>query len=807
MSPLAPVLIAFASGIFLSYRLRLGYDALWLALGVSFLPLAISISRKWRFDYLAAAPPFLFIGALFAVPLSHPAHPPEHMKNLVASEGSPEISKLGFDVEGTVLYEPEFYNERTRLYIEAKRVHAGDDSREASGTVLLTMLGRPAIELDRGDSVRFLSPLREPWRYGNPGEFDYKEWLNNRGIYVTGFLKNPGLLVKTSEGKPGLWKTIELFRGRIRAGIDGAGPGNPGLLKALIISEPAGIPKDVKDAFIKTGTWHVVSISGLHIGIVALFSYTVFSFILRRSERLTLAINARKAAMVLSLAPVVIYGLLAGMPVPTQRSVVMAVVFVLAYAAGRGKDFHNALALSALAILALAPYSLWDASFQLTFAALFAIVYLEPRLRAFIPIPDPEQMKKSGRLALFFYKKALPVLLATLSASIGTSPILAWHFHQVSLTGLFANGAVLPISSVIVPLLVVYAVTTQLWPGLASVFLFMADKSLDIVIHVVNAFAALPYSSVWAGTPDMAGIIVFYVLVLSLVNFRVDKRYRYAAFVLPAAYLALYGFSHYYPDDGRLRVTFVSIGQGDSILAQFPDNRTMLVDGGGQYNSDFDTGEKVLAPLLWKKGISRIDYLVLSHAQLDHIGGLAFIAENFDIGEFWWNGDGSLGRLGEILNKKGVPVKVVDGSSMVVKAGGACVTALGPSKSFAGSENDKSLVIKIGYGEKSFLLTGDIEEAGEAELLKRDITADVLKAPHHGSRGSSTIEFLKKVRPSYVVVSAGLHNSFGFPHEETLQRYGSVGASVLRTDLDGAVSIATDGKNMDISAGLTRGAP
>ncbi|MBI5826322.1 MAG: DNA internalization-related competence protein ComEC/Rec2 [Deltaproteobacteria bacterium] len=815
MRPLVPVFLAFAAGIVFSYRLGLSREAAYLILAASSIPIILSIIKGRRFDWFISAPLFFFIGALFIMPYIRPELPANHIRNFVSEARSHRDAKdgalkLGLDVEGVVLRDLEYAGERVRLHIGSRRIFHEGEWRDTSGTVLLTVQGHPGVRIRTGDSVRFLSPLKEPWRYGNPGEFDYKRWLNQRGIFVTGFLKNPNLLIKTGEGGSGPWGYIEAVRDRIRESIDASGVKNGEALKALIISEQAGISRDVKDAFVKTGTWHVISISGLHVGVVALFSYWVFIFILKRSERVMLAFNIRKAAMLLALAPVLFYGFLAGMPVPTQRSVIMATVFVFTYIINRGRDFFNTLTLSAVVILLIAPYSLWDVSFQLTFASLGAIVYLEPRLKGFFErekgVNGP--LEKEGRIKAILRKRVLPTCFATVAAGIGTFPILAYQFHRVSLTGLAANVIAVPLTGMIAPLLMLHAALNPLWYAPALIILKAADWAFELTVIIVKFFAVLPYSSVWVSTPTLFEIAVFYALVLCAVNLRRGRVYRYAAVFLVAVSLADIAYwGRLSQRDKRLKVTFISVGQGDSALIEFPDGETMIVDGGGRHGNDYDIGEGVVAPFLWSKKIKKIDYMVLSHAQLDHMGGLKFLAENFKVGEFWWNNDGDLGGLGEALSRADVVVKTVDSSTGAVDVGGALVEVENPPGDLRFDQNDNSVVLRVGYGDRSFLFTGDIGAQAEEGLSRRDISSTVLKAPHHGSRWSSTSGFLRKAAPSYVVVSAGRDNVFGFPHEEALKRYDEAGAKVYRTDVDGAVAMTTDGKDLRITPYLTHGEP
>jgi competence protein ComEC len=403
---------------------------------------------------------------------------------------------------------------------------------------------------------------------------------------------------------------------------------------------------------------------------------------------------------------------------------------------------------------------------------------------------------------MFFRKRVLPLILVTLAAGVGTSPILAYHFHRISLAGLAANLVAVPLAGVAVPSLLVSSALLPVSEILAWLVLFPADMAFSLIARAVAFFASIPHASLWVSPPALHEMVLYYLLVFSAVNIGRARVYLYAA---PASALLLFGLPLAQGFSERpdvLRVTYLSVGQGDSAFVELPGGKTMLIDGGGTNNPDFDTGERVVAPFLRSKGVERIDYMVLSHAQQDHMGGLLFIARNMDVGEFWWNGEGSLGRLGTALEENGVVKKAVDSSTGKKVAGNVKIEFLNHSKT-SFDTNDNSLVMKISYGERSFLFSGDIGEKAEKTIASGAIEADVLKAPHHGSKYSSSAGFLSAVRPSVVVVSAGRLNSFGFPHAEALERYEAAGAEVMRTDTMGAVIIETDGNSLSKKGYLT----
>jgi competence protein ComEC len=637
MRPLVPLVISFILGIVISERAVFGYGALTLLLFLSVVPIFIAILWKWQFRTYLVLPPFFLLGVLFILPIARPDFPPDHVLNSIGKGAGP----LGVRVEGVVSSVPEVRGDNVRLYVDAVRAESDREDRledsptpggtfqAVTGRILLTVEGIEA-GLKKGDRIVFIARLKEPRNFGNPGGFDYEWWLKRKGVFLTGYVKQ-GLLVKINEGRQGPLSLIGEWREDVRTLVDSSDLKNSELIKALIIGQRSGIPEDIKEVFRRTGAAHILAISGLHVGLVAYFAYTIILWLLKRSEGLMLALNVKKVAVVLAMVPVLLYGAIAGFSLPTQRAVIMVGAFVFTLLIDREKDLLNTLALAALVILLVSPGSLWDISFQLSFAAVLGIIYLVSGIKAFFETEEEEtgpvlwRRRLSERVKIFF--------LVTLTAIISTAPILAFHFHRVSLVGLITNLFVVPlVGFVAVPLGLLSAFILPLWEGLSMMILRVSDITLGATVWALKFFSKLPYSSVWLATPTVFEIILFYLLIVCIVGI---KKRRFVLYAVPAVALVIFldlGFWHYRGIwDRDLKVTFIR----DSALVELPPDRwgrreTMLIDGGGIYGTGFDTGKMVVAPVLWKKKIKKIDYIVLSHPQRDHLEGLKFIAGNFN---------------------------------------------------------------------------------------------------------------------------------------------------------------------------------
>ena len=408
-------------------------------------------------------------------------------------------------------------------------------------------------------------------------------------------------------------------------------------LKALLIGERGEVGREERDRFVRTGTAHLLAISGLHIGIIASLVYLLIYRLLRCSELLMLAANIRKVALLSVVPPVLIYALLAGLALPTQRAVIMIGAFVIALLIDRARNIYNTIALAAFIILLISPAALFSVSFQLSFAAVLSIVYIMPRLRTLIEgggnaLSLPEAKSALRRRG----EKVAAFALVSLSAALGTAPLVAYHFNSVSLIGGVTNLIVIPlVSFFVVPLGLTALLLLPLWHGAASFIIHCADYGLIVTMEVIGLFSRFPFAAHW--TTGLS-VVVLSVMVVALIFLLSPGGQRRASIILPAAFIILLLPPAWNSGGGMWRrdltVTFLSVGQGDAAVIEFPHGPSMLIDGGARYAPDYDAGRMIVAPFLRKRGITTIDYLVLSHAQSDHRGGLHYIADNFTIGEF-----------------------------------------------------------------------------------------------------------------------------------------------------------------------------
>lgn len=679
---------------------------------------------------------------------------------------------------------------RLRLLLDVLAIGAGAEERPATGRVRLTIL-REEGSWQYGQRIRGEFHLRRPRGYRNPGGFDYPRYLATQGVGLEGWASDDAAIaaIPGFYGHPMAAGIFDVRAALLRR-IDQAYPApEAGLLKAAILGDRSGLDRAVDQAFLDSGTYHVLAISGLNVSVLA-----ASLFLLLRLVRAP----ARLAAL-LSIGVVTAYAALAGGSPSVVRAAIMADVYLLAVVLDREADLLNTLALSALVVLLANPLFLGDVGFQLTFLATLAIVLaVEGWAPAMARWPRPARWMGES-------------LLITLAATLGTLPVLAATFNRFSPIGLLANLVVVPLSGII----------TAAGTAASALLLVLSDGFgplnwatgvlVRAMVWAAQLFAGVPFASVRLYTPTPAMVATYLVAVAALLC-RWPERWWWRVAGAAGFVLALQVALRLWPvlDPPALRVTVLDVGQGDAILVEAPGRRAILVDGGGLFDEGFDLGERVVAPYLLHRWIGRLEAVVLTHPHPDHANGLAAILKGFPVGEAWDSGVASgMPRylwIAETLRERRIPHKVPEAGFRWGGLAPVEVEVLHPRRPFlSGSRrgrysdvNSNSLVLRVRYGDVAILLTGDIEEEAEAQILSSvaDVRAAVMKVPHHGGRTSSSRAFLGRVAPRYAVVSVGDRNRFRHPHPEALERYRDLGIRVYRTDRHGAVTAVTDGKGV-----------
>ncbi len=801
-SPFLPLTLALIAGILIGNHIPVicSLSAAGLLLCVCLLVWR----RRLLLAQLLAVAAVLALGA-FLIRLSlYPPIPAHHISQI------PDRREA--QLTGTIYLPPQRYVQETILYLMTDGISQGDSIVPVIGQVRITVRD-PAMPLRYGFRVRLRAKLLyHPRNFLNPGSFDYTGYLRRLGILVTGYVRNGSQVqVMSTEGGNPILRWFDRRRQGIEAFLDAhtSLPGR-GFLKALLIGERGEISDEVNEAFVAAGAVHILSISGSHLSIIVTLIFLSVQGLLKISERTLLRYDTRKVAALVTFLPMVVYILITGLPIATIRSGIMASCFLVSILLDRYRNPLNTLAFAAFIILLCSPIALWDISFQLSFLSVLGIIVLTPPLyRLFYP-HDPLSLltrQKEGRIK----RVIILSLIASFAAVVVTSPVVAFHFHRFSTVALAANAIIIPLVGFgILPLGLFSLPLIPLFPSAASLLAKAAAVLSSWGIRAMEMISSLPFATFYLPGPTTLEMIIFYCFIASLLwlkGLRLKKVILAVLIVIAVLDLSYWGIRGY--SAKGMQVTFLDVGQGDCALVELPHGRCMLIDGGGPYG-DLDVGERVIAPLLWQRRILKIDYLVLSHPQPDHYKGLFFIAKHFRPREFWHNGMESKSpfyrQLVEIIKAKGITtVKVADGFARTIE--GVEVKAFNPPKKgqAGGTQkrdlvNTSSLVLMIAFGNHRLLFTGDIDRQAEVRLVKagKGLRAQVIKVPHHGSKRSSTDTFIKEVSPRYAVISLGFGNPFHLPGTGVVERYTRLGCRVLRTDLDGAVTVQSDGKLLTV---------
>ena len=822
--PLVLPLAAIASGILVSRYALFHPSELILAIGGFLLLGSVSAWRRerplagvcWSLALFAA-------GVLTAV--AHAPGPPP-----VLDATGREIVILG----GCVVEPPAVSGDRERFVLEL----------EPGARAQVTLYARenevlPALRY--GQNVELDARVRVPRSFGNPGAFDYARYLSRRDVYWTASGAAGGVrILPGSCGSP-IQKALMDLRSAALGRLETLYRGNSyqtGMMQAILIGQSFQLQKVWTEDYRSTGTFHALVISGTHVAVLAAF----FLFLLR------VCFVPESMALLLTVLAAWLYALVTGWQAPCVRSAAGLTLFMIGGYFYRERRVMNLLAAVGIAFLVFDPEQLFEASFQLTFLAVgfiaaFGAPLLEatsaPLARGLKDLADTgRDLTLAPRVAQFRVEMRLlaetlrvwlrlPRAASTFAVvamaraafaifeivaisaviQMGLALPMAVYFHRVGLTGLTANAFVVPLMGLVVPMGFVAVLTGWVWVAKAAGgLLWLSQVVVDWHARLEPNWR-IPTPPLWLAVALSAALLAVAVTT---------GRRRVASATVVAAMLAAL-FAHPFPADihaGELEMTAIDVGQGDSILLVFPDGKRVLVDGGGipafgrAARSQLDIGEDVVAPYLWSRSIRDVDVLVMTHAHEDHAGGLPALLADFHPKELWvgavpetasWQAlRGQAGRQGARVVPMQAPRRF--------QFGGAEIEVLSPSAGYAATSeaaNGDSLVLRARFGRHSFLLAGDADRDAEWRMLDAGLASpsDVLKVGHHGSRTSSTEEFLSAVKPAFAVISAGFENSYGFPHAAVLERLRRHEAAVLETDRDGLVTIRTDGRRLSVETG------
>ena len=754
--------LLFLSGAIICTRLSV-LPHFWFSLG---LPPAVYLVWKYRrFSH----PGFVLCGFLWTLFNAH---------LLLQHELLPRDEGKTLYAEGVVISLPETNAESVRFNFRIDNLRSRGQAVESNpGKVRLSWYqGRQPLK--PGEKWRLKIRLKRPHGFMNPGGFDYGAWLFQNRLRATGYVVNGRDNIRLADvsGAGAYGFNFNSLRFAIKNRIQEVIASDPltGFIPALAVGDRSGLSDAQWQVLTATGTNHLIAISGLHIGLIASLAYLLILRTWSLLRLLTIApllnVPAARVAAAGAMFTALIYALLAGFSLPTQRALVMLCVYFGMKLYDRTIISSDVLGIAVIAVLVIDPFAPMSVSFWLSFAAVAVILYgVSYRIHQ-----GRRRWREWGRVQYV--------------VSLGLLPALAFYYQQIPIFSLFANMLAVPwVSFTVIPLILGGCGMLFVHSGIAGFLLELALLSLHGLWWILDFFVGWEVHLLPVTRPETItmAVITAGVLIL-LLPAGITARWLGLIWLIPLFFPYKPG-----PSFGQVSMTALDVGQGLAVVVR-TENHSLLYDVGPAYASGFNTGEAVVLPFMRDSGITALDLLVQSHGDNDHIGGLKGIIDEVPIARI-------ISSVPEQIPHRQVR-DCRDGQSW--QWDGVDFHVLHPATDTDLSGNNRSCVLRISAGDVTLLLPGDIEDSAERKLVTRHgagLKSDVLVVPHHGSRTSSTPGFIKAVSPDIAIFPVGYRNRFNLPNQDIITRYQDHGAKLLSTTKSGAIRVVTTGAGMEVT--------
>ncbi|MFO7889314.1 MAG: DNA internalization-related competence protein ComEC/Rec2 [bacterium] len=693
------------------------------------------------------------------------------------------------EIKGYLIKDPA--NKKTRLEYMLKVTHVihEKETHKADFKILVKDYKKLSKNLKYGDQVTLKGKIKKPRGLRNPEGFNYRKYLTGKNIFYVFYVDR---IIQKTEIKKGniiLREIVYPVRRFINASISElfTSTSTRSIIKALTLGDKELISDDIWESFSKTGVIHVLAVSGLHVGFILVMCLTLFN--LFRFNKFM--------STVLTIVILIFYTLLTESHPPVFRAAVMSSLYLLSIHLERKTQPFNIIGLAGLILIIINPNNLFSLSFILSFTAISSIIYFYNKL---INLPFYVTIKKQKP----FRAKLLATMFVSLSALMGTIPVSAYYFNRIPLLSIIINFFAIPLTGLIVGLSFITFLFSSISLFVASIYAGLVDILVSAFISIIIWFSHFSFSHITAASPDSMIIVIYYLVLFLVFNFNNKKYRKILIFSLLISFNILTWKAVLHNNSPKLQWIQFDVGQGDAALLTTPKNKTILIDGGAK-SKLFDNGKQIIAQYLNKKGIKRINYIILSHPHSDHVGGLVYIVQNFTVDRIYYSNcpysTSIYSAFLEIAKQKNYKLyEITSPDSLILPA--CKIYFLSPSeniksetKKFNFNVNNQSLIAYVLYGQTKMLFMGDAEKEIEQKLLQTygSLQCDALKIGHHGSSTSSTFPFIKQVDPEIGILSVGENNRFHLPSKLVLQYFHLLDIQIHRTDKQGAAVLVSDG--------------
>ena len=699
------------------------------------------------------------------------------------------------EIVGTIISNPMDKQYKNQYILKVEKIN---ENKSYKNTNLQLNVKKEEQLLSYGDKIIIKGNFEEASSARNEGGFDYKQYLKSKNVYgIISVDKKDIKLIKKNNVD-----VIDLLANKVSNSMQikieqNLSNETSKLLSGILIGNKNNLQKEIQEDFRNSSLSHVLAISGMHVSYIILG----ITFVINKMK------FNKKVSKIITIFILLFFIILTGKTASVTRACFMSSYIILASLFHKKAHVLASISISLLIILIINPYLILDIGLQLSYGGTIGIVLIYPILKKL----KKKKEDKNSKFKKIIHKikdKILDIILITISANLVIFPIVLFHYNTISFTFIISNLLISPIIGIIIILGFISVFASYIISPISKVMFLILQIFLNLLIKIAHFCAELPFSKVYFPTPKIYVIVIYYVFLIFIILARnkiivIKKINKKIIIIFVIIIIILNLILNFIPK--TFTISFIDVGQGDSMLISTPKGKKILIDGGGSRDEEsFNIGKQTLIPYLLNKGITKLDYILISHFDSDHVGGILSVLEELKVEKVIiceQEENENYRRFKEIVKNKKIKVYVVKKGDNLKIEENILLNILWPKdeKIKENAINNNSIVAKLNYKSFSILLTGDIEKIAENEILKEYensniLNANILKVAHHGSKSSSINEFLEKVKPQIALIGVGEKNTFGHPNEGVLKRLKNINTKIYRTDKKGEITIKINRK-------------